>query len=164
MLDIINIPLLRATPTEYQQENWLLDSSQRWQKAGQWPADALGQLVDPVDALWIDGHSSGSGSNDRVPFADATALDSSLRLIKVDSLQVTVSAPYNEGGIPVLRGRFRHCNNDYSLRITDPDAESGAIDLAYGDYQAGQRFLTISLGGPYEGYSYKLIANIIRPG
>ena len=113
--------------------------------------------------LWIDGDSSGSGRNDRIPFWDATSLDSSLCLIHVDSLRVSVSPPNREDGLPVLRGHFRHNGSDYSLRITDPDSESGATTLEYGDYEVAGRYLTVSLGGPLDGYSYKLIANIIRP-
>ena len=32
-----------------------------------------------------------------------------------------------------------------------------------GTYQIGESFLTISLGEPYRGYAYKLIAAIIEP-
>ena len=163
LLDIIDVHLLRANPMYYQRENWLLDSSQRWKKVGQMGPDSLVKLVDPVDALWIDGDSSGSGRNDRVPYSEAKLLDSSLYLIHVDSLRVTVVPPNRDEGLPVLRGHFQYNGTDYSLRITDPESESGAVDLEPGDYEVGRRFLTVSLGGPFQSYSYKLIANIIRP-
>lgn len=163
LLDIIDVHLLRANPMYYQRENWLLDSSQRWKKVGQMGPDSLVKLVDPVDALWIDGDSSGSGRNDRVPYSEAKLLDSSLYLIHVDSLRVTVVPPNRDEGLPVLRGHFQYNGTDYSLRITDPESESGAVNLEPGDYEVGRRFLTVSLGGPFQSNSYKLIANIIRP-
>ena len=163
LLDIIDVPLIEARPIYYQQENWLLDPQHRWQKVGSVSTDELGRLIDSIGVLWVDGDSSGSGQNDRIPFWDATSLDSSLCLIHVDSLSVAVSPPNREDGLPVLRGHFRHNGSDYSLRITDPDSESRATTLEYGNYQVAERYLTVSLGGPLGGYSYKLIANIIRP-
>ena len=32
-----------------------------------------------------------------------------------------------------------------------------------GDYPIGESYLTVSLGEPFEGYSYKLIAAVIVP-
>ncbi len=162
LLDIIDVPLLRMTPTGYQQENWLLDPSRRWERVQRFDVSALDQLVDPIDVLWMDGHSSGSGSNDRIPLDDTISLNDSLRMIKVEALQVTVSPPDREGGSPVLRGSFRYSTSDYSLRITDPEVEMRAAQLAYRDYTVGERCLTISLGEPFQGYTYKLIAGIIR--
>ncbi len=166
LLDIIDIPLLEARPTYYQQENWLLDPQRRWQRVGRVSPEDLDRLIDPVGALWIDGDSSARGRNDRIPFSDAASLDSSLCLIKVDSLKVTVSPPSKAASRvdspPVLRGRFRHNDAEYGLRITDPESEAGAASLEYRDYQIGERYLTISLGGPLAGFSYKLIANIIK--
>ena len=112
LLDIIDIPLLEAKPTYYQQENWLLDPQRRWQRVGRVSPEDLDRLIDPVGALWIDGDSSARGRNDRIPFSDAASLDSSLCLIKVNSLKVTVSPPSKVASRvdspPVLRGRFRH--------------------------------------------------------
>ncbi len=34
LLDVIDIPVLESQPDAYQTENWLLDSEQRWEKAG----------------------------------------------------------------------------------------------------------------------------------
>ena len=62
-----------------------------------------------------------------------------------------------------MRGHFHYNGADYRLRITDADSENGAIDLPYGEYPVGERYLTISLGGAFEGYAYKLIAAIIKP-
>ena len=63
----------------------------------------------------------------------------------------------------ILRGRFSHCNETYCFRITDPVSENGSINLPYGEYPVGRRYLTVSLGEPFEGNAYKLIAAIIRP-
>ena len=32
VLDVVDVPLLKARPKGYQQENWLLDPSQRWKR------------------------------------------------------------------------------------------------------------------------------------
>ena len=164
VLDIIDVPVISPRPKSYQQENWLLDGKRRWIKVNRVGEKALPIFMDADEDLWINGYSSNRGLNDRIPFSDANRLNASLRLIKVSSLQVNVSEPYKSTSTyPELRGYFSYNRSNYSLRITDPDVESRAKELDYGDYSIGERFLTISLAEPFEGYSYKLIAAVIEP-
>ncbi len=164
ILDVIEVPLLNPRPKTYQRENWLLDPYQQWTKAGQMTWDHLCTMIDRDEPLWINGHSAPSGRNDRVPTDSATGLDNSLRLIRVDALTVSVSEPLRPSAdYPILRGSFDYHGEEYCFRITDPESESGSVELAYGEYTVGVRYLTVSLGEPFEGHAYKLIATIIRP-
>ena len=165
LLDVVDIPALNAAPAAYQRENWRLDPARRWARAGNISQADLPAWVDPDAPLWTNGHSSSGGQNDRVPFDDARRLVDSLRLIRVDALQVSVLEPARpSANFPILRGRFRYNGDDYALRITDPESEAGALQLDYGDYPVQERYLTVSLAAhPYEGYIYKLIAAIIKP-
>lgn len=165
LLEVIALPVLHPQPVGYQSENWRLDPAQRWAKAGAIGWDDLPQWTDPDAPLWSDGHSSAGGQNDRVPVADVGRHTDSLRLIKVDSMVVKVLERRRLSDLyPILRGVFRYNGDDYSLRITDAEVENGSIELPYGDYPVGERYLTISLAAhPFEGYVYKLIAAIIRP-
>ena len=165
LLEVIALPVLHPHPVGYQSENWRLDPAQRWTKAGGIAWDDLPQWTDPDAPLWTDGHSSAGGQNDRVPVSDVGGHTDSLRLIKVDSMRVRVLERRRPSDLyPILRGVFRYNGADYSLRITDAEVENGSIELPYGDYPVGERYLTISLAAhPFEGYVYKLIAAIIRP-
>ena len=163
VLDVIDVPVIRAQPQGYQQENWLLDPTRRWAKVDRIDWNDLPQWADSGETLWMNGYSSGKGHNDRVPEELAASLDSSLYLIKSDRLQVHIS--YNtEKESYQLRGIFQYNSHMYSLRITDPISESRAEELGSRVVPIdGERFLTISLGEPFEGFAYKLIAAIIRP-
>ena len=162
-LDIIDVPVVGPRPRKYQRENWLVDPRSRWAKVDRVDGKALTQWLDAVPTLWVNGHSSANGENDRVPPSDTDALESSLSLIKVDSLRVNVSERQGSSG-PVLRGSFRYNEADYSLRITDAASECRSVGMAYRDYDVGERFLTVSLTAePFESYCYKLIAAVIRP-
>ena len=164
VLDVIDVPLLDPRPKTYQRENWLLDPNRCWAKVGQATWNDLRSMTDRDEPLWINDHSTRGGQNDRVPLAETAAIDNSLRLIRVDELTVTVSEPSRPSAdFPVLRGSFNYLGDDYRFRITDPASESGSLNLTYGDYPVGERYLVISLGEPYEGYAYKLIATIIKP-
>ena len=108
--------------------------------------------------------------NDRVPLSFANSLNSSLRLIRVDRLQLCVSKPGAGFGNARRRvqGRFRYNGTDYWLRVTDPDYERKYLQHPDGSYSISECFLTVSLGEPYrdpggEVHSYKLIAAIIEP-
>ena len=164
LLNIIEVPLLSAKPKDYQQENWLLDPSRQWRKMGQLSRDDLPRLADPEAPLWTNGFTSRDGENDQVPVDVAAGHDTSLRLVRVEALTVIVSEPSRpSANFPILRGRFRHCNETYCFRVTDPVSENGSINLPYAEYPVGERYLTVSLSEPFEGHAYKLIAAIIRP-
>ena len=164
VLDVIDVPLLSPRPKTYQQENWLLDPNRRWARVGRATWNDLLDMTDRDASLWINGHSTRGGYNDRVPLAETTAIKNSLRLIRVDTLTVTVSEPSRPSAdFPILRGSFRYQGDDYCFRITDPQSESGALNLPCGEYRVGERYLTVSLGEPFEGHAYKLIATIIKP-
>ena len=164
LLDVIAVPILNPRPKTYQRENWLLDPSRRWSRVGQLQWADLPGLTDQDQPLWINGYSSRGGQNDQVPVAETADIDNSLRLIQVDYLTVIVSEPARpSANYPILRGRFSYHGDEYCFRITDPESESGSVDLPYGEYRVGDRYLTVSLGEPFEGNAYKLIAAIIKP-
>ena len=164
LLDIIEVPLLGPKPKSYQQENWLLNTSRQWRKAGSLTWDDLPNLADREAPLWTNGFNSRGGENDQVPADVAAEHATSLRLVRVDDLTVIISEPSRpSANYPILRGRFSHDGDTYCFRITDPVSESGSVNLPYGDYPVGERYLTVSLGEPFEGNAYKLIAAIIKP-
>ena len=178
VLDIIDVPVLHAQPTEYQKENWLLDPAYWWRKVGELAPKELAALTDPVEQLWTNGYSTYSGLNDRMPPTVARAASSSLRLIRVGRLGVSVSQP----GLAFdderkrVQGRFRHAGADYRLRITDPVFEGHYLEQPNGDYTLEGCYLTISFGEPFDpaalqgqveegtqvaGFNYKFIAAVI---
>ena len=60
-----------------------------------------------------------------------------------------------------VQGRFKYAGNRYYLWVTDPVYERQYLAKLDGDYQIGECFFTVSLGEPYGGACYKLIASII---
>jgi hypothetical protein len=165
-LDIMDVPLLRPQPKGHQQENWLLDPSTRWVRAGQLEWDDLLQLVDSVAPLWINGHHTASGLNDKIPLEAMSALNTSLRLIHVDGLSLNVFTAGEGFGNPKrkLQGRFLHDGVQYRLSVTDPPYEQAYKPKPDGSYEIGESALTISVGELFTEQSacYKLIAAIIE--
>ena len=164
VLDIMDVPLLDPRPKGYQQENWLLDPDLYWAKIGRATWSDLVRLADPVTALWINGHSTYNGLNDRIPLSLAGALKSSLRLVRVERMTFSVFKPGEAFGNPKRRvqGRFRHDGTEYRLWVTDPGYERAYLAKPDGNYEIGESFLTVSLGEPHNDACYKLIAAIIQ--
>jgi len=92
VLDVIDVPVIESRPRDYQTENWLLDPKFYWEKAGRLSTSDLAALTDPVAPLWIDGHSTYNGLNDKVPLAVAGSVTGSLRLLRVDRLSCPAPA------------------------------------------------------------------------
>ena len=142
VLDIMDVPLLKAQPHECQQENWLLDPKQYWVKTGSAAWDDLSQLADPVGPLWINGHHTYNGHNDQVPFTQAKTLRSSLRLVAVTGITVAVFAPGEMfgNGKRRVQGCFRYHGAEYRLWITDPLYEREYLAKQNGNYGDRREF------------------------
>ncbi len=159
LLDVIEVPVLEARPRFYQSENWLLDPARTWRLVGRVGPARLTRLVESAAPLWINGYSSSEGQNDRIPIAEAEGLHNSLCLIRVARAVMSVTDYQNRRR---LRLFFRHAGVEYGLRPTDPEYENWFLSREAGTYEIGECYLTISLGEPFEGYVYKLIAAVIE--
>ncbi|HEX9876583.1 MAG TPA: hypothetical protein VGC50_08025 [Gammaproteobacteria bacterium] len=166
VMDVIDLPLLQPRPRGYQLENWLLDPTQYWIKTGRLDWELLGRLAEPPGPLWIDGHHTYNGFNDKVPLELASGLTSSLRLVRVDRLMLSVFAPGEAFGNRKRRvqGRFRNGGIEYRLWVTDPTYERTYLARPDGNYEFDECFLTVSLGEPYNNACYKLIAAVMEGG
>ena len=165
VLDVLDVPILNALPKNYQQENWLLDPTTRWNRVQKLEWNELDQYADPVGQLWINGSSTNEGFNDQVPGNIAMTMHYSLRLVRVNDLRLSVIIQTRpRGGYRRrVQGRFHYGGVEYWLWVTDLDYEERYRPMPENDYPIGDAFLTVSLGELFQGNSYKLIAAVIEP-
>lgn len=164
VLDIVSVPLIAPQPSGYQSENWLLDPGYYWVKSGRVGWRELLALEEVPADLWHNNFSTHLGENDRIPERRAGALSNSLKLIRVSGVTLNVHCPGVAFGNRkrVVQARFGYAGCVYALRLTDPVYERMYLNKANGEYHLGEAFLTVSLGEPYDGYVYKLVAAIIE--
>lgn len=164
VLDVIDIPLREPQPEGCQRENWLLDPKAYWVRVGRFPRADLEKLTDSAGTLWINGYHASQGVNDRIPIELAVKLENSLKLVRVDKLRLNVCSSGEEFGNTKRRvqARFRFAGNNYALWVTDPIIERTYLSREDGEYRLGEKYLTVSLGEPYNGYCYKLVAAVIK--
>ncbi len=165
VLDVIRIPLDIPRPEPHQPENWVI-ASKPWSLVSRpggseaWPVISeaisrqpllLGQPGDRVSYQMLVEHPA-SASLSLVAPADC-------RFVSTNSY----------GGNPQARVRFSYGGNAYNLAVTDPIWELSISGRPEGQYQAAdlkldeRRLLfTISLGEPFEGNCYKLVAAIFE--
>ena len=157
VLDLIDVELERPVPHAHQRENRLLGKGP-WKRCGRAYWNTLAGLAGSMnDRLWTDGFSSRCGHNDQVPVALLDQMRGSLQFIRTASLRLYF-AP-NALGQRKLRGAFSHAGRAYTLPVTDPvawAALNGSEQLTLSD-----TYLCISLGVPFNGYAYKLVASVI---
>jgi hypothetical protein len=165
LLDIIDVPLLAATPNPIQPENWLLDPERYWRRVGHIGVGDLNALCEDPPILWRNGASSSNGINDRIAASDAANLGGSLSFLRLASVRLTVYAPGSAFGNSKRRVQayFAHRRVNYSLWVTDPVVERKLLAGADGRFTVGDCFATISVGEPYDGYCYKFVAALITP-
>jgi hypothetical protein len=164
LLDIVGIPVHRHEPNAYQSENWVIDYRFYWNKVGEGTAEMLPGLVDHRD-LWLAGSTSTwHGTNDQLSLALALTCADSLRFLSVSDLRYRVFAPRKDFGEPKRRvmAEFTHLGAEYGLWVTDPLVERQLLAQDDGEYHVGNAYLTVSLGEPYDGFVYKLVAAVFK--
>ncbi|WP_413812994.1 dual OB domain-containing protein [Streptomyces sp. OE57] len=164
VLDLISMRLIEHRPDGFQCENWLVDPTVRWKNIGRIGWDDLYSLEQHPASLWHNGHSSSGGINDQVPATQQNAVLDSLKLIRVDAVEIRVDPAYSQAGNQKfdVRAHFRYAGSWYVLKVTDPIYEEKCRERGLGRYKLTESFLTISLGKEFNGHLYKLVAAIIE--
>ena len=108
VLDIIDIPMIGASPHSYQSENFMIEAQSYWTKKAKLSWDDLKQLVDKPASLWSNSDSSYNGQNDRVKVELASQLTNSLALIEPEALNIQVKVEGVEKTRRRVRADFRY--------------------------------------------------------
>ena len=165
LLDIIDVPMVKAAPSLHQAENHMIDGDYYWAKTGELTWAELGRAVDRPATLWANGDSTQNGLNDRVSLEAARDVITSLVLIRPASLSIQVQTEGAAFGNPRRRVRadFRYLQTDYLLVVTDPVAERAFLAKPDARYRFDEEaYLCVSLAAPYtDNYCYKLAAGVI---
>jgi len=148
LLDIINVPVIGATPVLYQAENYVIDPGFYWEKQGERAVEELDQLLDNPPSIWTNDDSTYYGANDRVTLDVAAKLKSSLMLLRPEELTIIVHIEGAEFGNPKRRVRadFTYKNVLHRLIVTDPVAERTLLAKPNAQYKMKNTYLCISLG------------------
>src|SRR2546421_12398920 len=81
VLDAIEVSLHSHCPLAHQTENHIIDSTRPWKKSGSVTWSQVQASVDAVPGpLWLNGHSTTHGANDKVPKILLAGLADSLKL------------------------------------------------------------------------------------
>lgn len=163
LLDIIELTLSAYRPSGCQTENHVVDRGRKWKFLGRVAAGSIDRAIDhPNGPLWVNGDSTVSGHNDRVPAGLASREDYSLTLIQPAHLTLVIGTETQ--GRRRVRGQFALAGHDYSLVVTDPVIEQQFRKASDGmSINLDGPVLCISLSEtfPSQNASYKLIAAVI---
>lgn len=163
LLDILHVPCDSHHPLPHQCENHVIDPGYYWAKQGKLSWEDIQDWLDNPNTLWGLGQGSYAGLNNRVAIAQEDGR--SLYLISVERLRLLVGrkAPEYPDSKRAVRGEFIYRGANYRMDVTDPVVERNYLSQADGQYEILHPVLCISLGDPYQGYFYKLIAAVLYP-
>lgn len=167
LLDIVSIPLMKASPFGHQVENHTLDADYYWEKKGSATWAQVKAAVDSYDAaFWSNSQSTYHGHNDKVAAAAVAIVGSSLKLILVSDLLVCVRKEEGFEGNPArrrVRAKFTLKGNQYWMSVTDPEIGDFYLTRGDGDYRLGEAALCISLVEVWNGFAFRVVASVIAP-
>lgn len=166
-LDVVEVRLGTHTPTDFQHENWLVDPNAGLVKTETMSYGAAQRLATTARTLWVNGHHTQLGMNDRVPARELPDVAASIMLVKVTDLTIEVAVnPWSHER--QVRALFNYRGTKYKFIVTDPSCSDSYVRREVGRYGVGEALLTLSLSEPWSGGSgdkdsYKLVAAVIRP-
>jgi hypothetical protein len=167
VLHVMEVPLRSHNPSMHQTENHLIDSQHPWRKNGIVTWQQIQASLDAVPGvLWLNGHSTQHGNNDKIPALLLPAITDSLKLVAVPDLTLHVALEPGWRGEPPkrkVRGSFTLSGHHYRLAVTDPLLTNIYRGNPIGSYPIGAATLCISLAEPIHGYAFKLIAAVFTP-
>ena len=161
LLDILRVPCDAHQPLPHQHENHVIDSGYYWEKQGHLPWSGIHDWLDKPKNLWGLEQSSYSGLNNRVVVGQEDG--TSLYLVPSERLRLLVGrkAPEYPDSKRAIRGEFVYRGTTYLMDVTDPVIERKFLAREDGQYDIPSPVLCISLGDPYQGNFYKLIASVL---
>lgn len=165
LLDIIQVTVPAPRPEPHQPENWVL-GARRWKLISRLhPRAAWKELAPSLKR----GPNLLGNQSDRVSYSQLKRhpTDSSLALVKPSAVSWVISESVRRKR--QTRARFRLGSVAYDLVVTDPQWESrlshcglGVHDRVAAGISARDRLLfTISLGEPFHGECFKLVAAVV---
>jgi hypothetical protein len=160
LLDIVRIPCRAPQPQPHQRENHVIAAG-RWVWQGRLAWGEVANWLDTPAVLWGLGPGSRAGLNNRVAVGRADGV--SLLLIAVRSLRLFVGPRTPDDSKRAVRGEFSYRGRVYRLDVTDPAIEHRYLRQPDGQYEIADPVLCASLGDPFEGYYYKLLAAVLFP-
>jgi len=154
-LDVIRMSLARPAPRVHQPEDWIAGPQQwRLRSSHKFPAAA-----DVLDRYTFRGGMLFGTPTDRVPETTIgeTGVEASLALLRIEA-PVFRSEVNPFDGKTKVRAVFIHGGVAYDLSVTDRNLRVGLAKVI-GTYPSfADWYVTISLGEPFRGACYKLIA------
>jgi len=159
LLDVLEIKFKRPNPKSCQTENHLIDDRFYWVKVGKFPLQKLPKLCEKPNPIWVNGFSSYNGINDRIPEDQGDLIKTSLILVIPKDLVIFVEPGFTKRKV---MANFCVAGEFYKLTVTDLAVEQEFLSREYGQYSYNRRAVAcISIGEPFKGYRYKLLASII---
>jgi hypothetical protein len=159
---VVSAQFLAAQALPHQPENHLIDDGYYWSQQDTLAFQDIDTWLDAPVTLWDAGYSGYAFTNNRVP--DTFTSLESLYLIRVPLLTLIVGAKSRDYPKRIVRGEFTHGGRPYCLAVTDPQIEATYLAQLDGRYDIREPVIAVSLGDPFQGYFYKLIATVLYDG
>jgi len=175
VLDVVEVTVTSNQGCAHQPENFLIDTSCRWQKLGTIPGGGLLAVEETPAHLWLQ---PGGGRTDRIH--SEMALGSlkpfqSLYLIRPTNLLFRIWEAVDDfrgGPRKQRRAVFAYAGTEYDLPITDPTMDTRYFQPFPALNQPPREIapnspanclLVVSLAAPFtDGYHYKVVATVLE--
>lgn len=165
LLQHVSIPTQHTVPFLHQTENVLIDNGTWYEQNKFHDYNMIQDLLDTPDSIWC---LPGETDPNKVSLQAINhgLVTNSLYFLKIEKLRFRNAWTYDSAKRHPKRhllASFQYQGMSYEFPVTDPYVEKAFIDKAQGSYlcTSPEIFACVSLGEPFDGYCYKLVASIL---
>ena len=151
LLDILEMNVTGSKAAGYQSENVSFDPP--FVKVGTFKMNGLAFLSDKRNTLF-------GNYGKAISVESISELDHSLALLHTRQLHTEFRSTEGRRNKPQLRAGFEHHGTYYDLPITDPIFRERLLDNPHELDDREDIYLCVSIGIPWEGWHYKLVAGV----
>lgn len=172
ILDVVGVPVVRHSNDKVHPEDWLIDTSQRWNRYPTFNSRNLASMEEKPHNLWMDPQSRPDRTT--TEFLIKQSNHQSLHLIRPANFRIELTNDFNpfEGrNQKKRRACFEYQGQSHSLGLTDPvftgqyassfpspDEPTNIIRPPFKD----NCLLCVSLTPVFNGYHYKIVATVLE--
>jgi hypothetical protein len=172
LLDVVDVPLASYGDDPIHPEDWIIDETRPWKRAGILHPVAVDGLQEQPDDLWLE--FADRADRSRGEFLLRKADHQSLYLIRPTDLRVELSMEHNgfkNKDQKKTRAKFIYREQEYQMSITDPIFTDcyctgvpalGAKPLVVRPPFGDACLLCVSLTREFNGYHYKVVAAVLE--
>jgi hypothetical protein len=154
VLDVVDVQLVSLGADRSQPENWIIDESVPWKRAGLWPKNRLAELTESPSEIWCQPGTKRDRAS--AAYIGVNPPTQSLYFLGLPKAYVY------RNRWSKIRLSFSYMDIPYDFAVTDPFIRGRLERQGTDSFELELPWVCVSLAPAFRGDHYKVVATVIE--